>query len=667
MRIRTKLTILLVTFAVGPLVVVNVDAYLKTRHLGSRFADRTGVNERDRVQRAVAATAARAADAIESRRRVVEAMVAAIAERLSDRLIVDPTAVRQEPTTDVRTAAETRPSTPGGSAAPGLYYYRSSEGFAEPAMVWYDAPLFTAPDPTPTARQRLAPIGPLLRRLYEVGELAHSLEVADARGATLLYPAIALRPSDETTFEPPPLASSARFVWSSPQPHPVTGQLVVSCTLPTPGREDVAAGRATAYVLIADLLSMAAGIGDDVVGGEFLLLEFDKDAESLRAWRLNDSIGSSQPVLAAPPSVLPPESVEFVTDAMSTGRAGGSSRWSASFQSEEGLCSVRACGEGLALALLAPADTVSSRAFYAEEEVRSETAELLRFQLLVAALVFVIAVIVAYFAAKTVTRPVRRLAAMADRVASGDLSTPVVIKSGDELARLASDINAMIPKLAASVRSDEAGRLAQELHRTTAVEPPSPPPGYDVAAFSTRSDKSRGDILFWRGSETGETPSLTFAVGDVCGHGPSAVVLAASTRTLLRAQLAPDAPIGPALTQVNQQLAAEADEGRFVALVAVRLGDGVVGWSNAGHAPPRVYAADRDRFSELQGAGLPLGIDGESRYDTYEDAPLAPGGVLFVATDGLWEARNTSGESFGRERLEEVIGMVAMARSALER
>jgi sigma-B regulation protein RsbU (phosphoserine phosphatase) len=76
-------------------------------------------------------------------------------------------------------------------------------------------------------------------------------------------------------------------------------------------------------------------------------------------------------------------------------------------------------------------------------------------------------------------------------------------------------------------------------------------------------------------------------------------------------------------------------------------------YTNAGHDPPLVYRPSTGEFLELSGTGVPLGVLPGSQYGV-DTAPLRPGDLWIFGTDGIWEARNASGEFFGKERLQEL-------------
>jgi sigma-B regulation protein RsbU (phosphoserine phosphatase) len=52
---------------------------------------------------------------------------------------------------------------------------------------------------------------------------------------------------------------------------------------------------------------------------------------------------------------------------------------------------------------------------------------------------------------------------------------------------------------------------------------------------------------------------------------------------------------------------------------------------------------------------MPLGIMEDAEYEEQIYGPLAPGQILFVGTDGVWEMPNDAGQQFGKQRLRETI------------
>ena len=75
----------------------------------------------------------------------------------------------------------------------------------------------------------------------------------------------------------------------------------------------------------------------------------------------------------------------------------------------------------------------------------------------------------------------------------------------------------------------------------------------------------------------------------------------------------------------------------------------------AGHDPGLLYNPLDDRFQELAGPGVAMGIDDKFSFSVNGKADLSSGQVLCIGTDGIWETLNSRGEMFGRRRMREII------------
>ena len=90
-------------------------------------------------------------------------------------------------------------------------------------------------------------------------------------------------------------------------------------------------------------------------------------------------------------------------------------------------------------------------------------------------------------------------------------------------------------------------------------------------------------------------------------------------------------------------------------LARVDRGENRMDWVRAGHDPAILYDPDTDSFSSLDDAkGIPLGISKDAVY-TASSCDVKSGQIIFLGTDGIWEARNAEGKLFGKERLQQVI------------
>jgi sigma-B regulation protein RsbU (phosphoserine phosphatase) len=154
------------------------------------------------------------------------------------------------------------------------------------------------------------------------------------------------------------------------------------------------------------------------------------------------------------------------------------------------------------------------------------------------------------------------------------------------------------------------------------------------------------------------------AVGDVMGHGIGSALLMATARAAVRTSAAVgQESLGQMMGRVNNVLARDARHGLFMTMLLLIIDrhDGTVRWASAGHDPAVIYDPAADRFIDLEGAELPLGVDENIIYPEFQHIGLADGQILFVGTDGMWEARNAAEEEFGKQRINEMIRANASA------
>jgi sigma-B regulation protein RsbU (phosphoserine phosphatase) len=81
----------------------------------------------------------------------------------------------------------------------------------------------------------------------------------------------------------------------------------------------------------------------------------------------------------------------------------------------------------------------------------------------------------------------------------------------------------------------------------------------------------------------------------------------------------------------------------------------------AGHDAALLYDPANESFTDLYGSGLALGLDDDYQYEENEWKGLAKGQIIFIGTDGIWEAFNSEGELFGKESIKEIIRQNAAA------
>jgi sigma-B regulation protein RsbU (phosphoserine phosphatase) len=186
-------------------------------------------------------------------------------------------------------------------------------------------------------------------------------------------------------------------------------------------------------------------------------------------------------------------------------------------------------------------------------------------------------------------------------------------------------------------------------------------PGLDLWVFSRpfHGDQQGGDVYYV--TLCGGGVITRIVVADVSGHGASVAEFSTSLRSLLRKNINQKSQI-KLVEKLNRQFAEMAGMQRFAtALVMTYLAShDRLSVCNAGHPRPLYYRASERAWSVLsqpesreeQAGNLPLGLDDDTRYQTF-DVALGRGDLVAFYTDALSEAADPSGKLLGEEGLLE--------------
>ncbi len=196
--------------------------------------------------------------------------------------------------------------------------------------------------------------------------------------------------------------------------------------------------------------------------------------------------------------------------------------------------------------------------------------------------------------------------------------------------------------------------LAQEVQQNLLPQRPPRLESIDVIGRSLYCDETGGDYFdFLELSEN----RLGVVVGDVTGHGVSAALLMASVRGFLRARATLSESAAEIISGVNRLTSVDtAETGQFMTLfyLVLDLDSRRITWVRAGHDPGILYCPATDKFEELSGAGMALGVDEDWEFEDF-NRTVKPGQIVLLTTDGIFEAHNPAGEMFGKARFKEVV------------
>jgi serine phosphatase RsbU (regulator of sigma subunit) len=158
---------------------------------------------------------------------------------------------------------------------------------------------------------------------------------------------------------------------------------------------------------------------------------------------------------------------------------------------------------------------------------------------------------------------------------------------------------------------------------------------------------------------------LGLVIGDVSGHGMAAALLMAESRAYLHAllqvfrqpgrRLADQ--VGPTLSLLNRHFHDSAPADYFMTLGYARLhlGTRLLEFVGAGHPPGYVLDATGQVKVQLDSRGPPLGVAEGLDFTPNAGVMLAPGDLVLLFTDGLYEARDPQDAVFGHTRVLEVV------------
>ena len=291
-----------------------------------------------------------------------------------------------------------------------------------------------------------------------------------------------------------------------------------------------------------------------------------------------------------------------------------------------------------------------------------DPAEVIQSLLYLTAFLLVVTLAVALILSRTfstgIIDPVRQMEHAMAKVEKGDLTASVTVNSNDELGTLGENFNQMTEGLKDRYRLRQSLDLAKEVQQNLLPAKDPRFPGLDIAGKSIYCDETGGDYFDF--FDTGGTAAKTYGVviGDVSEHGIPSALLMASARAFMRQRTALSGSIAEIVGDVNRQLTKDVeDTGRFITLfyLQIDMNSRSLSWVRAGHEPAILYDPTTDRFEELSGKGIALGIDDSWQYAEKSRADLAVGQIILLSTDGIWEARNQKDEMFGRQAIYNII------------
>lgn len=150
---------------------------------------------------------------------------------------------------------------------------------------------------------------------------------------------------------------------------------------------------------------------------------------------------------------------------------------------------------------------------------------------------------------------------------------------------------------------------------------------------------------------------LLVVLGDASGHGIAPALSVTQMHAMLRMALRLGADLATAFREVNDQLADTMPDSRFVTAFI-----GLLEWpthtlhyANGGQAPILHWHAADGAFTRLKPTSFPMGAMPLPGPRPPARVVLAPGDLLVLSSDGIYEQEDARGQPFGVGRVEDLV------------
>jgi len=202
-------------------------------------------------------------------------------------------------------------------------------------------------------------------------------------------------------------------------------------------------------------------------------------------------------------------------------------------------------------------------------------------------------------------------------------------------------------------RIEREVQLARQIQET--FLPTSLPrlPGWELDLRWETAREVGGD--FYDIFKLGEN-RLGMVIADVSDKGLPAALYMTVTRTLIHAYAADGDTPARVLEEVNELLLNDSPEAMFITVIyaILSLDSGELVYANAGHNRPLVYRMAVGHVEQLPKGGMALGVLADIHLENHQ-MTIQAGDILTLFTDGVTDILSPQNESFGEDRLREVI------------
>jgi phosphoserine phosphatase len=177
-------------------------------------------------------------------------------------------------------------------------------------------------------------------------------------------------------------------------------------------------------------------------------------------------------------------------------------------------------------------------------------------------------------------------------------------------------------------------------------------PGWEIHGWSMPADATGGDAFDAIEIDGG----AMLMVGDATGHGIGPAISVTQVRSMLRMAVRLDVPLLDLACELNQQLWQDTSAMQFVTAWFGRINyeAGVIDSLAAGHGPMMLIRAN-GTVESIEADAPPLGVLETLMVDEIATIEMAPGDLLAIPSDGIFEAMDEAGAMYGVDRMVNLI------------
>lgn len=668
--IRIKFFIILLAFSLGPLVISRAIMGKEAGKLAGKISDGTRTELLDIISAELEYNAIALRQILELGGQTMAISARTLALQAEHHLLWE------KSTGQTRTYFASNFSH-GRDAPPDLapseeYQKRTMGGTSQPMPISLDHAAFRLPHKTTAAKagedmQLLSAVLPTLKELYrERAGNSQWFNIGLESGVFMTYPGHGSFPMRydhrEQDWYRRTRHTTNEVSWTTPEVDPTTRHAVATASYPIRDDEGNFLGAASIDVPISNLITSAklkSRWSDEIMS--FMVVRYPGDVVAndgllIIAQESYDKGGRRHWMSGIDPEWMTSDDPKKFSELVVAMKHSTNGIMRLPYKGRDCVWAY-ASSPDFSFLLIAPETVITELPDQVANSVNSLFDEIRNISAILSGVMLIITGLIAWFGSQAVTKPMIVMGNAAKRLATGDFSARIDMKTGDERDQLIDSFNDMVPKLQERMQMRRDMRLAQEVQRLLLPRTEPTLAGFDISGGIAYCEQTGGDYYDFIDVASAEGKALGVVVGDVSGHGVPSALLMATARgqlhSLSKILLTPRERIAA----INAFLCRDMDgTGRFLTLFYLRLleGSATIRWVRAGHDPAIRYTPETGQFSQLDGDGLALGVVEDFEFQDYETT-LLPGEVLVIATDGVWEARNLIGEMFGKQRMLAII------------